>query len=49
MELSEEPNPNATVPTGMCGSPKKCSECPSDFLCYMKAKGEKELIKARAS
>lgn len=45
----EEPNPDAQVPTGMCGSPKKCAECPSTFLCFMKAKAEKEIIDARYS
>lgn len=44
----EKANPDATVPTGMCGSPKKCYYCPSDFLCTMKASDEMKLIKARA-
>ena len=46
--LREDPDPDATRPTGMCGSPTKCERCPSTFLCYMKAKGEAEIIAARA-
>ena len=45
--LTEGPNMEATVPTGMCGSPKKCRDCPSDFLCFLKAKKEQEVINAR--
>jgi hypothetical protein len=48
-ELTQTPNAFAAVPTGMCGSPKKCAACPSDFLCYMKAKGENDIIASRES
>ncbi len=37
-------NVKASSPTGECGSPTKCHGCPSDFLCFMKAKEESELI-----
>jgi hypothetical protein len=46
-ELREGADPDATVATGMCGSPKKCYVCPSTFLCAMKAGDEMRLIKAR--
>jgi hypothetical protein len=49
MELTETPNPNAERPTGMCGSTSKCDRCPSDFLCYMKARDERDIIRARAA
>jgi hypothetical protein len=45
--LREDPDPDATKPTGMCGSSKKCERCPSTFLCFMKAKGEAEIIAKR--
>ena len=45
--LTQTPNPDATVPTGMCGSPTKCEHCPSTFLCFMKAKAENDIINAR--
>lgn len=47
-ELTETPNPAATRPTGMCGSPSKCERCPSDFLCVTKAKAEAEIIRQRS-
>ena len=42
-----EADPDATEPTGMCGSPTKCKQCPSDYLCWQKAKDEAELIARR--
>ena len=45
--FTEDPNRNATQPTGMCGSTAKCGRCPSTFLCWVKAKAEKEIIDAR--
>lgn len=45
--MTLEPNVDATKPTGMCGEESKCSQCPSDFLCYMKAKAESEIIRSR--
>lgn len=47
--LTEAPNPSAAVPTGMCGSRKKCAGCPSDFLCSTKARAERDLIAARVT
>lgn len=37
-------NPRAVRPSGECGSTSKCRGCLSDFLCFMKAKEEQELI-----
>lgn len=45
--LTQVPNPNATEPTGMCGSPTKCSECPSTFLCMTKAQAEVPIVRKR--
>lgn len=47
LPLTEEPNPLARKPTGMCGSPKKCAACPSDFLCSMRASAQAKLIRER--
>lgn len=40
-------NPDATEPTGMCGSPTKCATCPSVFLCTMKARDEQAIVARR--
>lgn len=40
-------NVKSLAPTGECNSPTKCRGCPSDFLCFMKAKEEKELIERK--
>lgn len=45
--LNQEPNPDAERPTGMCGYTSKCEHCPSDFLCFMKAKAEMAIIETR--
>lgn len=42
----EEPDPDATYPSGMCGEPKVCDHCPSNFLCWVKAKEELKMIRA---
>lgn len=39
-ELRPDPDPDAPWPSGMCGKQRKCDACPSDFLCFMKAKAE---------
>lgn len=46
-ELTEAPNVDAVRPTGMCGSSTVCNECPSTFICSIKAGEEKRLIDAR--
>ena len=46
-EYREEPDPDATFPSGMCGEPKVCDHCPSNFLCTMKASAEYEAIMAK--
>lgn len=46
-ELRQDADPNATFPSGMCGSPKKCDRCPSDYLCWQKASDEYRLIHGR--
>jgi hypothetical protein len=47
MTLTKKANPFAAVPTGMCGSAKVCAECPSHFLCAMKAGDEQKIIRSR--
>jgi hypothetical protein len=47
VKLSEEPNPNAEFPSGMCGERKVCEQCPSTFLCWLKASAENKIIKER--
>lgn len=46
-ELREAPDLSAPWPSGMCGKKRKCDSCPSDFLCFMKAKAENEDIGSR--
>lgn len=43
----ETADPDATFPSGMCGEPKVCNDCPSNFLCRMKAGMEWATIKGR--
>ncbi len=38
--LRENADLDAPWPSGMCGRKAKCGTCPSDFLCFMKAKAE---------
>ena len=45
-EYRQEPQPDATFPSGMCGWRDVCENCPSNFLCYTKAKAEKAAIAA---
>lgn len=45
-EYRQEPQPDATFPSGMCGWRDVCENCPSNFLCYTKAKAEKAAIDA---
>lgn len=44
---TEDANLDAEFPSGMCGEPKVCEECPSQFICTMKASKEMAAIKAR--
>lgn len=43
----ETADPDATFPSGMCGEPKVCDHCPSNFLCRMKAGMEMATIKGK--
>ena len=47
--LRKNADPDAPWPSGMCGKKAKCEACPSDFLCFMKAKAEHEAVEGRTA
>lgn len=48
-DYREQPDPDATFPSGMCGEPKVCDHCPSHFLCYNKASAEHKALFEKAA